>query len=296
MKKIYIIVLMTVASLLTFSCQQKIQTAAPGTGSFRTISVSAASPEVKSLLDPTSDIVYVYTFSESKEFLGIFSPAMSDGYTFTYNIPDDTYLMVFTNMANSDVMEVTSENNPLVFKPLTLTEQDMVIAREYAVSIPDDGSPMQIHLERIASKVTVDLVLKSSYGTDLDPYDFIQYAGVAFPGVYEYYYLSNYWFLRYSGTSVSQSVVGMLVSESSTRYNICNDVSILPSYDASSGAVMELTVIDKAGYSTTLSATLNYPLEANKRYRLEVSLRPVDTGFGFTVEDIVTEDIIINLN
>ena len=70
---------MTVASLLTFSCQQKIQTADPGTGSFRTISVSAASPEVKSLLDPSADIVYVYTFSESKEFLGIFSPAMSDG-------------------------------------------------------------------------------------------------------------------------------------------------------------------------------------------------------------------------
>ena len=62
------------------------------------------------------------------------------------------------------------------------------------------------------------------------------------------------------------------------------------------GTKIELTLVNQEGAESTLSRTLDYVFEANKHYKLRLSMKRVETGSQFVIDEIVNEELTVDLN
>lgn len=285
--------------LLAVSCQEKTAGPEAGETEYREIRITAGTPELKSLLDPSADQIYAYTFGGDMEPLGNFIPSGIEGGIYTYNIPIDADTVVFSNMMYTDSMlEVMlgSGDTLMVFKPLNSSYEDMAAGVADMASYPEDGSAMPVHLNRVTSKVSADLVIKSAAGDSLDVSQYISWAYITLSPQSSSYLVMTDGTMQNDIQGREFGMYGAEISESTKEYTICEDMSVPPTAAGTATSVLTLYLISHDGSSTSMSADLGYALERNKRYNLSISVLHSDTGFTFSIEDIITEDITVNLN
>ena len=95
--------------------------------------------------------------------------------------------------------------------------------------------------------------------------------------------------------SARRSRSNSTVTDGQTTYNICTGMATLPTA-AGKNSVIELVIGNKSGNESVHTKELTYPFDPNKHYRLTLSMRRNETGFGFEIEDIIEESFDIDLN
>ena len=268
-----------------------------GIGTYREIRICTSAPELKSLVDPATDMIYAYTFDSEHNFSWTGPSSIENG-IYTYSVSGDLQFMVFSNISpENPATEVRSDADiMLALTPRYLTDEDMVTGTATADMIPEDGSALNIHLNRITSKVTAELTIKTPEGELLDLTGFMRTASISLSPQSASYIIKGDYSAGYE-ESTTFTLTGGVLEESATSYQICNDMSVLPTMtQVSETTDLTLTLTDSEGQETAMTKNLGYALEPNKHYKLSISVTHDDTGFGFRIDDIITEDIEINLN
>ena len=88
---------------------------------------------------------------------------------------------------------------------------------------------------------------------------------------------------------------GLQTTPGTYLYPICSDISIFPTAPGWPETI-ELTLVNQEGAESTLSRTLDYVFEANKHYKLRLSMKRVETGSQFVIDEIVNEELTVDLN
>ena len=268
-----------------------------GNGTYREIRICTSAPDLKSLVDPATDMIYAYTF-DSEHNVSWTGPSSIENGIYTYTVSGDMQFIVFCNISpENSAIEVRSDADiMLALTPRYLTDEDMVTGTATADMIPEDGSALNIHLNRITSKVTAELTIKAPEGELLDLTGFMRTASISLSPQSSSYVINGDYSAGYE-ESTTFTLTGGVLEESATSYQICNDMSVLPTMtQVSETTDLTLTLTDSEGQETAMTKNLGYALEPNKHYKLSISVTHDDTGFGFRIDDIITEDIEINLN
>ena len=268
-----------------------------GDETYRELKVCTSAPDLKSLVDPATDMIYAYTF-DSEHNVSWTGPSSIENGIYTYTVSGDMQFIVFCNISpeNSATEVNTYVDNPFSLTPRYLTDEDMVTGTATADMIPEDGSALNIHLNRITSKVTAELTVKTPEGELLDLTGFMRTASISLSPQSASYIIKGDYSAGYE-ESTTFTLTGGVLEESATSYQICNDMSVLPTMtQVSETTDLTLTLTDSEGQETAMTKNLGYALEPNKHYKLSISVTHDDTGFGFRIDDIITEDIEINLN
>lgn len=299
MKKHIIHTILPVLLAVVSACQKERTSAAvPEAGQgYIDIKVVPTSPvlQSKSLVDPEKDDIFLYYIDRTGTCQGFVAPSfVSDG-IFSYTVPDDTYSMIFTNTRAGDFVIVSSDDdNILIFSHNGPVTEDMAIGQAWLSDLDEDGH-LQVALHRPVAKITADVHILDASGNYLDIHDYVDYAvlylsdhysGLCYSSGYEFMY--SHTGSRYIFNGPQTSGAGMTV------YRVCEDVSVFPAATENTG--IELVIRDQNGSLTSFSTELDYPVEANKRYSWTINIRRNDTGFGFALEEIITEEILIDLN
>ena len=153
MKKATYYILLT-SLLLAAACSTHgtAPEAEAGDETYREIKVCTSAPDLKSLVDPATDMIYAYTF-DSEHNVSWTGPSSIENGIYTYTVSGDMQFIVFCNISpeNSAIEVNTYVDNPFSLTPRYLTDEDMVTGTATADMIPEDGSALNIHLNRITS-------------------------------------------------------------------------------------------------------------------------------------------------
>lgn len=263
----------------------------------RKISVSTDTPEVKSVTDPASDMIYLYTFGASDQTDGAqIRPSAINNGTYTYYIPENTRFMVFTNLESRHINIGKDGSHYMNIHPdfSSMEKQDLVIGKALDTDLSETGE-LSVHLTRYAAFVTASLEFTSGTGTVLDLSEYITDASVSVSPVCSDIKING----DYSITSYGEgsfSATGSSVSAPTTLYTVADQCALLPSPEGTAQCEIAVTLNYLNGTSEILKSTRDYAIEANKHYKLTVKVKRRETGFGFTIEDIIKETIDANLN
>ncbi|MGN1211455.1 MAG: hypothetical protein ACI4TM_07195 [Candidatus Cryptobacteroides sp.] len=85
------------------------------------------------------------------------------------------------------------------------------------------------------------------------------------------------------------------IASGQTSYSLCTDAATLPTVTGTN-SVLELTILNKSGNTTVIRKSLDFPFEENRHYKFTLVMKRNETGFTFTVEDMIEETIDIDLN
>lgn len=263
----------------------------------RKISVRTDAPEVKSVTDPASDMIYLYTFGASSQTDGVqISPSEIKDGKYTYYIPENARLMVFTNLESGHISPGNEDNHYMNIHPdfSSMEKQDLVIGKALDTDLSETGE-LSVHLTRYAAFVTASLEFTSGTGTVLDLSEYITDATVSVSPVCSDIKINGDYSITTYGEG-SFSATGSSVSAPTTLYTVADQCALLPSPEGTAQCEIAVTLNYLNGTSETLKSTRNYAIEANKHYKLIVKVKRRETGFGFTIEDIIKETIDANLN
>lgn len=265
--------------------------------SYRKIAVSTETAEVKSVTDPATDMIYLYTFGASAQTDGaqITPSEIQDG-IYTYYIPENTKLMVFTNLESGHIsigndgdyyMDITPDFN-------SMEKQDLVIGKALDTDLSETGE-LSVHLTRYAAFVTATLEFTSGTGTILDISEYLTNASVSVTPVCGKIKINGDYSLTAYGEGLF-SATGAALEGSTTQYTIADQCALLPSPNGTAQSEIALTLNYINGTSETLRSERNYAIEANRHYKFTIKVKRRETGFGFTIEDIIKETINADLN
>lgn len=285
-------------SLLALSCAKETVQEGDNAAGYRTIRIVPGSSATKSIYtDVTADDIWLYSFDGEGMPVGQSRQlSIADG-VYTYNIPVDSKNLIFSNISDSNIVgaERDEEDGSFRFTPLQPSDEDMVACALKVSDIPADGSK-SIHLGRFCAKLSVTMKLKDINKKELVLKDYIRSAGVRLESQYASYCIGPDGAGYYSGTASFECSAKDAPLDDGTEYVICSEMSVLPSPEGEKCSVMlTMTELDGGRVDTGLQE-LSYGLEANRHYRLTVSVVRDETGFGFKVEDIVKEEFEVELN
>lgn len=263
----------------------------------RKISVRTDTPEVKSVTDPASDMIYLYTFGASSQTDGAqISPSEIKDGKYTYYIPENARLMVFTNLESGHISPGNEDSHYMNIRPdfSSMEKQDLVIGKALDTDLSETGE-LSVHLTRYAAFVTATLEFTSGTGTVLDLSEYITDATVSVSPVCSDIKINGDYSITTYGEG-SFSATGSSVSAPTTLYTIADQCALLPSPEGTTQCKISITLNYLNGTNEILESTREYSIEANKHYKLTVKVKRRETGFDFTIEDIIKETIDANLN
>lgn len=296
MKKIIkYIALLPAVWILAPACQK--ESPAPDkddTGTVK-IQVKASLPEVKSVsvTELGVDLIYLYAIDESGNIIATAQPDSYSGNTYNYTVPTDTYFMVFSN---STSYSSGSDDAIISFIPMYADPgltQDTVTGSCYFSEIDENGN-LSLHLSRRTAKLTADIQILDYNGNPTDVFQSMIYAGIDFQPMYGEYVYKTDFSQTYSG-EIAGGATGPATAESAMSYRVCNDITFYPSVDGTTPSIhIFIQCYNNQWYE--FNTTLGYPFEANKHYKLTINVKMGRDGFGFTIDDIITEEITVDLN
>ena len=286
-------ILISTAVLLTASCQ-KGEGTGPAEEETVSIRVTASLPEVKSESETELgvDLIYLYAIDEYGT-ITMTPPDSYSGNTYNYTVPADTYFMVFSN---STSYSSGSDDAIISFIPMYADSgltQDTVTGSCYFSEIDENGN-LSLHLSRRTAKLTADIQILDYSGNPTDVFQSMIYAGIDFQPMYgEYVYKTD--FSQAYSSEIAGGTTGPATAESAMSYRVCNDITFFPSVDATTPSIhIFIQCYNNQWYD--FNTTLGYPFEANKHYKLTINVRMGKDGFGFILDDVITEEINVDLN
>ena len=90
-------------------------------------------------------------------------------------------------------------------------------------------------------------------------------------------------------------MTGTPTTETAMSYRVCNDITFFPSVNGTNASIY-IFILCSNSQVYSFGKTLDYPFEANKHYKLTINVRMGRDGFSFTLDDIITEEITVDLN
>lgn len=81
-----------------------------------------------------------------------------------------------------------------------------------------------------------------------------------------------------------------------TTYNLCREAATLPTVRGVESSILELSILNKSGNTTVIRKSIDTVFEPNRHYKFTLVMKRNETGFTFTVEDMIEESIDIDLN
>lgn len=286
-------ILISTAVLLTASCQ-KGEGTGPAEEETVSIRVTASLPEVKSESETELgvDLIYLYAIDEYGT-ITMTPPDSYSGNTYNYTVPADTYFMVFSN---STSYSSGSDDAIISFIPMYADPgltQDTVTGSCYFSEMDENGN-LSVHLSRRTAKLTADIQILDYSGNPTDVFQSMIYAGIDFQPMYgEYVYKTD--FSQAYSSEIAGGTTGPATAESAMSYRVCNDITFFPSVDATTPSIhIFIQCYNNQWYD--FNTTLGYPFEANKHYKLTINVRMGKDGFGFILDDVITEEINVDLN
>lgn len=284
-------ILISTAVLLTASCQK-----GDGTGlAEETISirVTASLPEVKSEIETElgTDPIYLYAIDEAGTLLSVSGPDSYAENTYNYTIQADTYFMVFSNLSSHSSGDdcILSFNDETDFNHCS----DVVTGSCFTSEIGDNGN-ITVRLERKVAKLTADVVILDNSGTPVDIHDYMIYAGIETYNIYDRYVLYKDFSSALSGNA-GTGMTGTVTSDGQMTYKAAENISFYPTIEGNNASIrLWMQCYNNQWYD--FNTTLGYPFEANKHYKLTINVRMGKDGFGFILDDVITEEITVNLN
>lgn len=285
-------ILISTAVLLTASCQKGEGT---GLAEEETVSirVTASLPEVKSESETELgvDLIYLHAIDEYGTIITTTPPDSYSGNTYNYTVPADTYFMVFSNLLSHSSGDdcILSFNDETDFNHCS----DVVTGSCFTSEIDDNGS-ITVRLERKVSKLTADVVILDYSGTPVDIHDYMIYAGIEIYDVYDRYIFNNDFSTTYSG-EFDTGMTGTETSGGQMTYKAAENISFYPTIEGNNASIrLWMQCYNNQWYD--FNTTLGYPFEANKHYKLTINVRMGKDGFGFILDDVITEEINVDLN
>lgn len=245
-------------------------------------------------VDVLQDPIYAYAFNSEGQSDGLaIKPSSISNGSYTYMIPTDAATLIFSNRMSDDTMNVVSEGDSLVFIYTSINTKDLVAG---TVAVTQGSSSYGVNLRRLTAKLDLELEMKATDGTILDCHDYMQYASVQVFSQAKSTSINVHGEVKLSETPIPYPLTpGLQTTPGTYLYPICSDISIFPTAPGWPETI-ELTLVNQEGAESTLSRTLDYVFEANKHYKLRLSMKRVETGSQFVIDEIVNEELTVDLN
>lgn len=158
----------------------------------------------------------------------------------------------------------------------------------------DENRNLSVHLSRRTAKLTADIQILDYSGNPTDVFQSMIYAGIDFQPMYGEYVYKTDFSQTYSG-EIAGNIAGPATVESALSYRVCNNITFFPSVDGTTPSIhIFIQCYNNQWYD--FNTTLGYPFEANKHYKLTINVRMGKDGFGFILDDVITEEINVDLN
>lgn len=298
-------ILPVLAALSAVSCT--VERVSPGIEEGNILKIQASASTTKSPVNLGDDMIYAYPFALEGDLADINGTPITAssviGTEYTYYMPQASQDVLFSNITDgSEGYSLTAPADGDTLMKITVgdgtsgSNTDLVIGN---LAMADAGTAEihQVALKRKVAQISLNFRVKQKDSDELlieDLSDFFSEVRVSIPtastfcvpsisdtaGVY-YGEVNNLW----SSTDIPAASSLSLIQES----------FLFPSIP---GHIPDITLIvtTTSGNVQTLQSSFGSPIEPNKHYNLTLTLRQRSDGMGFTVAELIQDEIKVDMD
>ena len=291
MKTRYIFTTLAMMILVSSCLKEEQEMSMSETDGLLKVRLSVPEIEVKASSAPKC---YAYLPDELQD--GTFNPigqsgTNKDGDVYFYAIPEDADEVVFTPLCGdeSEVFDITTDaNGNVTFVVDTAATggsylfDGEILAGHVGNIVPGTQEPYDVQIKRLSSKLTTNFVVKDVGGsTNIDLWTYITSVKVEYSGLGDSVSIFDDGSALSSGCQANEIQL-VPVHSYNKCYQYTKDTNFIPSQEV---PFVKITIVRNSGLTLKYTKSLGKKLEPNHHYTVNLSVRTINSGASFEVDD-----------